>query len=317
MLGHSRSQGRALSAQDRAAGPLHEFLVVSYQVVTKPGVANYLIIERWGSDQRPEDPAQDKVDNLDIDTNVDLEGCDIEIQPNIPVIPLKSASSAVPEISRAAGRKSSKLGKPLDWIGNDRIAVSCRRSHFDIEKVENGKRTLLATLVPRPEHAISVAQMLCVAFFVSNHSPNYDSFDQSCYYFSRAVFNLSRSLMKCQTTDIKWGTTLFKGAMAEGVKADFSPAALLDNCVKSWMKFEEEVSNSEQMIKRPLQEEIRKRECAERRLQEIKEANSDWQEAVEEANSRRDEAQRRLEEAERRLEEAEARLKEVEARFEA
>lgn len=52
----------------REVAPLHEFIIVWYHVVNKPEVANYLVIERWGSDVQPPNPTKEKVDKLDIDT---------------------------------------------------------------------------------------------------------------------------------------------------------------------------------------------------------------------------------------------------------
>jgi hypothetical protein len=52
----------------REVAPLHEFIIVWYHVVNKPEVANYLVIERWGSDVQPPNPTKEKVDKLDIYT---------------------------------------------------------------------------------------------------------------------------------------------------------------------------------------------------------------------------------------------------------
>jgi hypothetical protein len=146
-------------------------------------------------------------------------------------------------------------GKLTTSVASDRIVVSCRRNDIDLEKMEPGDRTLLATLVPRAEHAISVAQILCIASFVSQHSAIYDLFDKSCFYYSRAIFDITRCLMKCEGTQIKvaqgfdffkldalkWGATIFNGAMADQVRRDFGVPAILENCEAAWTEFETNV----------------------------------------------------------------------------
>ncbi|KAJ7877249.1 hypothetical protein B0H14DRAFT_3436198 [Mycena olivaceomarginata] len=52
-------------------------------------------------------------------------------------------------VSKASARQSLELsGKRTTSIADDRVVISCRRIHYDIEKIEPGKRTLLATMTP-------------------------------------------------------------------------------------------------------------------------------------------------------------------------
>ncbi|KAJ7350536.1 hypothetical protein DFH08DRAFT_861708 [Mycena albidolilacea] len=248
----------------REVAPLHEFIIVWYHVVNKPEVANYLVIERWGSDVQPPNPTKEKVDKLDIyasdpapsslgsgqmqgpitaTTASSMNNSTSSAQTQAPIAattpsatdyPASSSTTPFSEQLRHTAKGSLRhslelSGKLTTSVASDRIVVSCRRNDIDLEKMEPGDRTLLATLVPRAEHAISVAQILCIASFVSQHSPIYDLFDKSCFYYSRAILDITRRLMKCERTQIKvaqgfdffkldalkWGATIFNGAMAD------------------------------------------------------------------------------------------------------
>ncbi|KAJ7739361.1 hypothetical protein B0H16DRAFT_1465315 [Mycena metata] len=167
----------------REGDPSHEFLVVYYCVESQPNVANYFVLERWDSADVPEDPAKTKIDVLDIDT--DRTGYD-----------------------ERSGRPTRPFRPPLQDDVN-RIIVSYPRNDVDISKMEPGSRMLLATLTPR-NHTISVAQLQCVAEFVSRHSPNYDLFDKSCFYYARTIFNITHMLMVSPVVDAVDGFEYFK-----------------------------------------------------------------------------------------------------------
>ncbi|KAJ7355803.1 hypothetical protein DFH08DRAFT_853618 [Mycena albidolilacea] len=264
----------------REVAPLHEFLVIDYEVKTDggPRVANYLVIERWGSDILPEDPSKKKVDILEFETDL----------------------AAQCGTARATIQLSLELsGKLTTSLASDRILVSYRRTDIDIDKMEPGKRTLIATLTPLPENAISVARLLCVASFVSNHSPVYDLFDKSCFYYSRAIFNIARALMKCDNEKalfvtqgfeffridaLRWTATLFKGEMAKQVELDFGPAAVLEKCDTAWEEFSASVTKQNQTLRQPLENAEQGRREAEQGRRE--------------AEQRRRDAERRMAEAE-------------------
>ncbi|KAJ6601575.1 hypothetical protein B0H10DRAFT_2196210 [Mycena sp. CBHHK59/15] len=303
----------------REVAPLHEFILVWYHVVTKPEVVNYLVIERWGSDLQPPDPTQRKVDKLDINTDVlapssfgsgqmrgpvtatttsSMENPTSSGHTQAPItvttpgaIDYPASSSTTPfseqlrHTAKVSLRHSLELsGKLTTSVANDRIVVSCRRNDIDLEKMEPGDRTLLATLVPRAEHAISVAQILCIASFVSQHSPIYDLFDKSCFYYSRAIFDITRQLMKCEGTEIKvatgfdffkfdalkWGATLFKGAMADQVKQDFGVPAILEQCKAAWMEFETNVRVQKENLDRPMKALEQQLRAAEEEVKQLR-----------------------------------------------
>jgi hypothetical protein len=46
----------------RDVAPLHEFLCFSYEDVATPGVSNFMVIERWGTDFQPPDNSKEKVE---------------------------------------------------------------------------------------------------------------------------------------------------------------------------------------------------------------------------------------------------------------
>ncbi|KAJ7870571.1 hypothetical protein B0H14DRAFT_3573738 [Mycena olivaceomarginata] len=70
-------------------------------------------------------------------------------------------------VSKASARQSLELsGKRTTSIADDRVVISCRRIHYDIEKIEPGKRT-----------------------------PFYDLLESSCFYYGRAIFDVTRTLM--------------------------------------------------------------------------------------------------------------------------
>jgi hypothetical protein len=99
-------------------------------------------------------------------------------------------------VSKASARQSLELsGKRTTSIADDRVVISCRRIHYDIEKIEPGKRTLLATMTPPSDSTISVAEILALASFISKHSPFYDLLESSCFYYGRAIFDVTRTLM--------------------------------------------------------------------------------------------------------------------------
>ncbi|KAJ7821124.1 hypothetical protein B0H14DRAFT_2599481 [Mycena olivaceomarginata] len=240
----------------REVAPLHEFIIVWYHVVNKPEVANYLVIERWGSDVQPPNPTKEKVDKLDIYTGdpapsslgsgqmqgpvtattaSSMNNSTSSAQTQAPIAATTPSATDYPASSsttyegvpfseqlrhtaKGSLRHSLELsGKLTTSVASDRIVVSCRRNDIDLEKMEPGDRTLLATLI------------LCIASFVSQHSAIYDLFDKSCFYYSRAIFDITRCLMKCEGTQIKvaqgfdffkldalkWGATIFNGAMAD------------------------------------------------------------------------------------------------------
>ncbi|KAJ6609667.1 hypothetical protein B0H10DRAFT_472410 [Mycena sp. CBHHK59/15] len=45
----------------RNVAPQHEFLCFSYEDVATPGVSNFMVIERWGTDFQPPDNSKEKV----------------------------------------------------------------------------------------------------------------------------------------------------------------------------------------------------------------------------------------------------------------
>ncbi|KAJ7319273.1 hypothetical protein DFH08DRAFT_970670 [Mycena albidolilacea] len=264
----------------REVAPLHEFLVIRYEVKTDggPRVANYLVIERWGSDILPEDPSKKKVDILEFKTDLVAQENETETTPEV------TTGGGLMGTARATIQLSLELsGKLTTSLASDRILVSYRRTDIDIDKMEPGKRTLIATLTPLPENAISVARLLCVASFVSDHSPVYDLFDKYCFYYSRAIFNIARALMKCDNEKVlfvtqgfeffridalRWTATLFKGEMAKQVELDFGPAAVLEKCDAAWEEFSASVSKQNQTLRQPLENAEQGRREAERRMAE-------------------------------------------------
>ncbi|KAJ6618423.1 hypothetical protein B0H10DRAFT_2029785 [Mycena sp. CBHHK59/15] len=57
-------------------------------------------------------------------------------------------------------------------------------------------------MTPPPDSTISVAEILALASFISKHSPVYDLLESSCFYYGRAIFDVTRTLMHCTGADI-------------------------------------------------------------------------------------------------------------------
>ncbi|KAJ7751347.1 hypothetical protein B0H16DRAFT_1887515 [Mycena metata] len=148
---------------------------------------------------------------------------------------------------------SAKIGTP------DRLNSSY--TEYFVEIIAN---QLVETLAVSPELVVisednqltlRVDALLCVAEFVSRHSPNYDLFDRSCFYYARTIFNITRAVMVSPVVDavdgfehfksdaLKWEAGVFKGAMAEQVRRDFGPEAVLQDCRAAWTIFETAVSD--------------------------------------------------------------------------
>jgi hypothetical protein len=172
-------------------------------------------------------------------------------------------------VSKASARQSLELsGKRTTSIPDDRVIISCRRIHEDIEKIESGKRTLLATMTPPPDSTISVAEILALASFISKHSPVYDLLESSCFYYGRAIFDVTRTLMHCTDADIvttddfsfmkfdalqwhahviwclltdKGPAYMVESLMADKVKTEFGADAIIKKYEAAFAEFEESV----------------------------------------------------------------------------
>ncbi|KAJ6557110.1 hypothetical protein B0H10DRAFT_1967400 [Mycena sp. CBHHK59/15] len=277
----------------RDVAPLHEFLCFSYEDVATPGVSNFMVIERWGTDFQPPDNSKEKVEQHTLTLSSDNA---------VPESTTTFSEQAL-FVSKASARQSLELsGKRTTSIADDRVVISCRRIHHDIEKIEPGKRTLLATMTPPPDSTISVAEILALASFISKHSPVYDLLESSCFYYGRAIFDVTRTLMHCTganivTTDdfsfmksdaLQWHAHVFrclladkgpaymvKGLMADKVKTEFGADAIIEKYEAAFAEFEESVRAQKERNERPLrlaeerlQEEVRARQEETRARQE-------------------------------------------------
>ncbi|KAJ7879855.1 hypothetical protein B0H13DRAFT_2542527 [Mycena leptocephala] len=170
----------------RDVAPLHEFLCFSYEDVATPGVSNFMVIERWGTDFQPPDNSKEKVEQHTLTLSSDNA---------VPESTTTFSEQAL-FVSKASARQSLELsGKRTTSIADDRVVISRRRIHYDIEKIEPGKRTLLATMTPPSDSTISVAEILALASFISKHSPVYDLLESSCFYYGRAIFDVRAFLV--------------------------------------------------------------------------------------------------------------------------
>ncbi|KAJ7759730.1 hypothetical protein DFH07DRAFT_1060150 [Mycena maculata] len=280
----------------RDVAPLHEFISFSYEDVSTPGVSNFMVIERWGTDFQPPDNTKEKV-----------ERHTLTLDNGIPE-PTTTFSEQALFVSKASARQPLELsGKRTTSIADDRVIISWRRIHHDIEKIEPGKRTLLATMTPPPDSTISVAEILALASFISKHSPVYDLLESCCFYYGRAIFDVTRTLMHCTGADIvttddfsfmksdalqwhahvlrclsadKGPVYMVKSLMADKVKTEFGADAIIEKYKAAFAEFEESVRAQKERNERPLR-------LAEERLQEEVRARQ------EEARARQEEARAR------------------------
>ncbi|KAJ7907253.1 hypothetical protein B0H13DRAFT_2332536 [Mycena leptocephala] len=162
----------------RNVAPLHEFLCFSYEDVATPGVSNFMAIERWGTDFQPPDNSKEKVEQHTLTLSSDNA---------VPESTTTFSEQAL-FVSKASARQSLELsGKRTTSIADDRVVISCRRIHHDIEKIEPGKRTLLATMTPPPDTTISVAEILAPAIWQNSPLSHRDFSHDICFKSARAV----------------------------------------------------------------------------------------------------------------------------------
>ncbi|KAK7043393.1 hypothetical protein R3P38DRAFT_2766953 [Favolaschia claudopus] len=182
--------------------------------------------------------------------------------PRSPSRPMFTAGSALYssastiKVSVETIAASSGFLPNLRCVAQDQVKIAYGPK-VDIGKAEDGELTLIASLTPDCRRTIPLAQLLHVAHFISKNSPVYDLFDKSCYYYSRAIFDLGRRMMRCEgsqiyttkgfeffTTDpLRWGYLIFKGVMADRVKQEFAPLTAFNKCNQGWAEFQVEVTN--------------------------------------------------------------------------
>jgi hypothetical protein len=117
---------------------------------------------------------------------------------------------------------------------------------------------MLARIKPPTTSTVSVAQILTLASLVSQHRPDYDLMESNCFYYGRAIFDVTRDLMDCKDHDVEtsqnfrfmkfnalqWGPAhIVKGHMADKVAVEFKPEKikeLYETALAAFLKSVEE-----------------------------------------------------------------------------
>lgn len=164
---------------------------------------------------------------------------------------------------RAALLESSRQsletsGQRTRSLADDRIVISLCRNSAHIDKAEPGASTMLARIKPPTTSTVSVAQILTLASLVSQHRPDYDLMESNCFYYGRAIFDVTRDLMDCKDHDVEtsqnfrfmkfnalqWGPAhIVKGHMADKVAVEFKPEKikeLYETALAAFLKSVEE-----------------------------------------------------------------------------
>ncbi|KAK7005520.1 hypothetical protein R3P38DRAFT_3041767 [Favolaschia claudopus] len=306
----------------RDVAPLHEYIVYSFEDTRKSGVTNYMLVERWGTDFQPPDKTKEKITLHTIEAPAD----GTSIAEPITTSPTNEGRTPLMAVAARHSMEASK--KRTTSVADDRIIISLRRDPLHINKIEPGTSTLLATITAPEQSQISVAHVLSLASFVSKHSPNYDLLESNCYYYGRAIFDVTRTIMGCEESDVvtapsfrfmrsdalQWQLThKVKGLMAEKAKRVFSAEGVRQRFEAAFSEFVENVRQQQEVNNRPLVEQTLARRHAEAAL-----ATSEAALATSEAALATSEAALETSEAARELAEGEvARLKKLLAQVEA
>ncbi|KAJ6609668.1 hypothetical protein B0H10DRAFT_2193742 [Mycena sp. CBHHK59/15] len=151
-------------------------------------------------------------------------------------------------------------------------------------------------MTPPPDSTISVAEILVLASFISKHSPVYDLLESSCFYYGRAIFDVTRTLMHCTGADIvttddfsfmksdalqwhahvirclladKGPAYMVKGLMADKVKTEFGADAIIEKYEAAFAEFEESVRAQKERNQRPLRLAEERRQAAELKVKSV------------------------------------------------
>ncbi|KAJ6517980.1 hypothetical protein C8R47DRAFT_1312532 [Mycena vitilis] len=311
----------------RDVAPLHEYLVFSFADCDTRGVASFMILERWGTDFQPPDKTKSKATEHPI--TLDATGISESTTT-------KTLSDHSRNIAVGSARLSMELsGTRIQSAANDRVLIAVRRDPFDVSKAEPGTSTCLATIVAPHTSTVSVAQIMSLASFVSQHSPVYDLLESNCFYYGRAIFDVTRRIMHCNSDDIATAPDFvfmkadalqcqpaqtIKTLMANKVRAEFRAAGVKERYEKGFSEFLGFVQAQKERNDHPLMEARAETSEARNRMEEAEAETSKARNRMEEAEAEASKARNRMEEAEaeaikarNRQEEAEAEIRQLRA----
>ncbi|KAK6995592.1 hypothetical protein R3P38DRAFT_3075880 [Favolaschia claudopus] len=252
----------------RDVAPLHEYIVYSFEDTRKSG-------SDGGTDFQPPDKTKEKITLHTIEAPAD----GTSIAEPITTSPTNEGRTPLMAVAARHSMEASK--KRTTSVADDRIIISLRRDPLHINKIEPGTSTLLATITAPEQSQISVAHVLSLASFVSKHSPNYDLLESNCYYYGRAIFDVTRTIMGCEESDVvtapsfrfmrsdalQWQLThKVKGLMAEKAKRVFSAEGVKQRFEAAFSEFVENVRQQQEVNNRPLVEQTLARRHAEAAL---------------------------------------------------
>ncbi|KAF7302901.1 hypothetical protein MKEN_01252400 [Mycena kentingensis (nom. inval.)] len=303
----------------RKAAPLHEFVLVDYEDTQTPGVKNFMVLERFGSKTKVDDPRTPESADSSSESSADKLGASAdeleafadeadsdepesivdEAGEFAPRLPMSRAAVISAGISLGVAHSAMALSKKdIRSAADDRVLISLRRDELDLAKMEDDS-TLLATMTPPGDCTISVAQLIWIADYVSSHCPVYDLFESSCFYYGRAIFDVMRETMKCKANDVVttdearhmktdallWRLNpihLSQSKMAAKAKAQYAPKRVRKVFDREFAVFLQAVRDKKTDLNRPLREAEEAREQAEERAEAERQAR---EQAEERANA--------------------------------
>ncbi|KAJ6467972.1 hypothetical protein C8R47DRAFT_1152111 [Mycena vitilis] len=261
----------------RDAAPLHEYLVFSFADCDTPGVASYMILERWGTDFQPPEKTKSNARKH----TIILDGTGMSETTTTRNFSDHSRDMAVAPAVLSMGL----AGLRLRSVANDRVLIAVRRNRFYVSIAEPGTSTCLATIVAPHTSTVSVAHVMSLASFVSQYSPLYDLLEANCFYYGRVIFDVTRCIMHCNSDDITTAPSfafmkadaLQQPTQTIKAQAEFGAEGVKERYEESFAEFLRLVQAQKERNNHPLIE-VRSR--------------------LEEARNRSEEAGKRLEEAE-------------------
>ncbi|KAJ6515659.1 hypothetical protein C8R45DRAFT_1086843 [Mycena sanguinolenta] len=186
----------------RDVAPVHEYLVFSYtdcapDVDSGTRATNFMVVERW--ELTPAERSRNEVEDHASLTHSPVEGLP-KYTDLPPLFPIDSHKYLFRTLSNEAFIDSppQNTNQRAIFMADDRISISWRRDPLHIALIQPGTSTLLATITPPDSSTVSVAEILALASFIAQHSDQ----ESNCFYYTRAIFNVTRILMNCKKDNV-------------------------------------------------------------------------------------------------------------------